>query len=97
MIKAYEDGLGDSLTVLRMFRRRTLIRCQSGARNALRRKDAFAVMQASVERERSATQHAVSVEEKVSDGTVVISVFGCESLSSLWRAWLSALQYGKKF
>lgn len=96
-MEANEDGLGDSLTVFGMFRRRMLIRGQSGARNALSRKDAFAVMQASVERERSAAQHAVSVEEKASDGTAGISVFGCGSLSSLWRAWLSALQYGKTF
>lgn len=83
--------------VFGMFRRRTLIWGQSGAINALRRKDAFAVMQAGVERERSAAQRTVSVEEKASDGAVVISVFGCGSLSSLWRAWLSALQYEKKF
>lgn len=51
-------GRGDSLTVFGMFRRRTLIHGQAGAKNALSRKDAFAVMQASVERERPARRAA---------------------------------------
>lgn len=58
LMEANEDGSGDSLTVFGMFRRRTLIRGQAGAKNALSRTDAFAVMQASVERERSASRAA---------------------------------------
>lgn len=58
LMEANEDGLGASLTVFGMFRRRMLIGGQAGARNALSRKDAFAVMQASVERGGSASRAA---------------------------------------
>lgn len=58
LTEANENGSGDSLTVFGMFRRRTLIHGQAGAKNALSRKDAFAVMQASVERERPARRAA---------------------------------------
>lgn len=49
LMEANEDRLGESLAILGMFRRRTLVLCQSGARSDLSRKDAFALMQATVE------------------------------------------------
>lgn len=58
LMKANEKGLRDSLIVLGMFRRRMLVLCQSGTRNSLSKKDAFALIPASVERVQSAAQHS---------------------------------------
>lgn len=72
LMEANEDGLGDSLTGIRMFGRRTLVPCQSGTRNGLSRRDAFAVIPASVESVQIQPHGmALSVEEITSDRAVL--------------------------
>lgn len=71
-MEANEDGLGDSLTGVGMFGRRTLVLCQSGTRNGLSRRDALAVIPASGERVQIQPHStALSVEEMTSDRAVL--------------------------
>lgn len=98
LMEANEDGLGDSLTGIRMFGRRTLVPCQSGTGSGLSRRDAFAVIPASVESADSAARHGpLRGGDYFRQGGSVISVFGCGSLSSFCRVQLSAWQYEKMF
>lgn len=97
LMEANEDRLGDSFTFPGMFRVRTLVRCQSGARNGLSREDAFALIPA-VWRECRISHRVPSGEEMACDSPrrPAISAFGCGS-PSFGRPLLSALQHEKLF